>query len=218
MQVIFRPLWDYWAHPGNFEIQITIKQALAEWGGGEEEGRRMQLRKLQCCIWRDSIKSSLLFLWIYVFFCFQRQSYLTFIILCLGSSVHKTLFLSLGDGVKEGGVVFKWFLSFQFISIFSIITLFFFFVVVFLYFFFYFFFFFFYFCFLCYSIFLIITLYLLSCLAPVFHHYAILTLSVYLHVFIITFSCLFCSSPFFSSSRYSYLFCLFPFFRYCVIL
>ena len=41
----------------------------------------MQPRKLQCCIWRDSIKPSLRFSWFLCVLCFQRQSFFTFILL-----------------------------------------------------------------------------------------------------------------------------------------
>ena len=44
----FHFLWDHWAHPGNFENRIPLKPTL---------------HKLQCCIWKDSIKPSLQFSW-----------------------------------------------------------------------------------------------------------------------------------------------------------
>ena len=53
---LLSPSWLFW----------KSNTALAGAGG------RMQPRKLQCCIWRNSIKPSFQFLWFCVFF-FQRQ-------------------------------------------------------------------------------------------------------------------------------------------------
>ena len=62
------------AHPDYFENRIPLKPALGEgWGGG------VQPRKLQCCIWRDSVKPSLLFSWFCVFFVSKGNPFFTFI-------------------------------------------------------------------------------------------------------------------------------------------
>ena len=59
-----------------FENRIPLKPAL-RWG-------RMQPRKLQCCIWRDTIKPILRFSWICVFFVSKGNiPFFTFILLYL---------------------------------------------------------------------------------------------------------------------------------------
>ena len=73
-QVIFYFLWDHWVHPGYFENRIPLKPILGgRWGRGGGGGKRLQLRQLQCCIWRNSIKPSLPFSWFGVFSKFYRR-------------------------------------------------------------------------------------------------------------------------------------------------
>ena len=65
VQVIFYFLWDHWAHPDYFENRIPLRG-------------RIQPRKLQYCIWRDSIKPSLRFSWLFVFFVSKGNHFLLF--------------------------------------------------------------------------------------------------------------------------------------------
>ena len=106
VQVIFYFLWHHWVLVILNENRISLKPALCVcvsrgWGRGGE-GWRMQPCKLQCCIWRDSNKLSLRFLWFCVLFVSRDNPFWLLL----------WLWLSLGFSLTFEHVLQNWFFSY----------------------------------------------------------------------------------------------------------